>query len=145
MARTIPFRFVLDLLDEAGPFTKPMFGCEAVYIEEKIVLVLRDRPKSKEDNGVWLATTKEHHASLKKIFPRMRSIKVFETPVTGWQVLPVDSPDFEESVEHACHLILAGDPRIGKVPAKRRTRSKNKSAHATQVPRRKSLKKPVRK
>jgi hypothetical protein len=35
--------------------------------------------------------------------------------VTGWQLLPADAPDFETSAANACELVLAGDPRIGKV------------------------------
>ena len=97
-----------------------MFGCVAVYVEEKIVLILRDKPGQTADNGVWLATTQEHHASLRRDFPNMRSIQIFGKKVTGWQILPTDSPDFEESAFRACELILARDPRLGKIP-KRRT------------------------
>jgi hypothetical protein len=53
----------------------------------------------------------------------MRSIKLLGKKVTGWQVLPVDAPDFEEASRLACELILAGDPRIGIVPRERRRRS----------------------
>jgi hypothetical protein len=55
----------------------------------------------------------------------MRSIQVFQTKVTGWQVLPVDAPDFEESALAACELIAARDPRIGKVPGARRARKRS--------------------
>ena len=72
------------------------------------------------DNGVWLATTKDHHDSLRREFPNMRSIEVLGKGVTGWQVLPVDAPDFEEAALRACERILAADPRIGKVPGARR-------------------------
>ena len=98
-----------------------MFGCLAVYVGEKIVLLLRDKPSYPSDNGVWLATTPEHHASLVQEFPNMRSIKLLGKKVTGWQVLPADSIDFEPAVLHACKLILAGDQRIGKVPGGRRS------------------------
>jgi hypothetical protein len=121
--KAVPHEFVLDALAEVGPRTNPMFGCLAVYIKEKIVLILRDKPASPADNGVWLATTEEHHESLRRDFPRMRSIKLLGKKVTGWQVLPVDAPDFEEASRLACELILAGDPRIGKVPRERRRRS----------------------
>ncbi|HTS11477.1 MAG TPA: hypothetical protein VMH00_05115 [Candidatus Limnocylindrales bacterium] len=116
-----PFEFVLDALAVASPWTRPMFGCLAVYVEEKIVLVLRDKDKgATADNGVWLATTIEHHESLRREFPNMRSIKVFGKPVTGWQVLPADAADFEEAALRACELVIAKDPRIGKVPGARR-------------------------
>ena len=98
-----------------------MFGCLAVYVGRKIVLILRDRPTARNDNGVWLATTVEHHESLRREFPSMRSIQVFRKPITNWQNLPSDSPDFEESALRACELILAGDPRIGKIPARKRS------------------------
>jgi hypothetical protein len=111
-----PHAFVLDALAELEPRTNPMFGCLAVYVGEKIVLVLRDKSPADADNGVWLATTPEHHASLKQDFPSMRSIKVFGKPVTGWQVLPASAPDFEEAALHACELVIARDSRIGKVP-----------------------------
>lgn len=115
-----PHEFVLDALRSAQPVTRPMFGCLGVYVEEKIVLILRDRPAYREDNGVWLATTSDHHDSLRRDFPRMRSIGVLGDGVTGWQVLPADGADFEEASLRACELILAGDPRIGKVPKPKR-------------------------
>lgn len=118
--RRVPYEFVLDAIAAAAPLTKPMFGCLAVYVEDKIVLVLRDKPDGSADNGVWLATTKEHHASLVREFPNMRSIRVLSQSVTGWQVLPADASDFEESALRACELVLASDPRIGKVPPPRR-------------------------
>lgn len=119
--KPIPHEFVLDALAPIFPWTRPMFGCIAVYVEEKIVLILRDRPVSPADNGVWLATTAEHHESLHREFPNMRSIKLFGKKVTGWQVLPLDAPDFEQSALRCCELVLSRDPRIGKIPGARRT------------------------
>jgi len=59
--KTIPHAFVLDAIAAASPITRPMFGCLAVYVKEKIVLILRDRRDETADNGVWLATTEDHH------------------------------------------------------------------------------------
>jgi hypothetical protein len=120
----VPHEFVLDALEPLSPVTKPMFGCLAVYVREKIVLILRDRGDEIADNGVWLATSEEHHASLQREFPHMRSIQLFGRPVTHWQVLPADASDFEESAMHACELVLARDPRIGSIPPPRRTVTK---------------------
>ncbi|HZS54520.1 MAG TPA: hypothetical protein VFA65_08970 [Bryobacteraceae bacterium] len=121
--KAIPHEFVLEAIAGLSPYTRPMFGCLAVYIEEKIVLVLRDKDTATADNGVWLATTHEHHASLRDEFPNMRSIQVLGKDVTGWQLLPVDAPDFEQSALRACELITARDERIGKVP-KRKSRAR---------------------
>src|SRR5690242_17807955 len=61
-----PYEFVLEALAPLRPRTNPMFGCLAVYAGEKIVLILRDRPAHTADNGVWLATTREYHESLRR-------------------------------------------------------------------------------
>jgi hypothetical protein len=118
--KPVPHEFVLEAIASLSPQTRPMFGCLAVYVQDKIVLILRDKPTQTADNGVWLATTEEHHQSLRREFPHMRSIKVLGKKVTGWQVLPVDAEDFEEAALRACDLVLARDPRIGKVPGARR-------------------------
>lgn len=126
--KAIPFEFVLEALDPVSPWTRPMFGCVAVYVGEKIVLILRNKESHPEDNGVWLATTREQHAGLRPEFPHMRSIALLGEDVTSWQVLPVTAPDFEESVMRACEMILARDPRIGKIP-----NSKKKAGRKAQV------------
>ncbi|MFY9704095.1 MAG: hypothetical protein WAK02_18230 [Terriglobales bacterium] len=131
--KRVPHEFVLDALAALSPRTRPMFGCLAVYVEDKIVLILRDKDKAGEtDNGVWLATTEDHHRSLRRDFPTMRSIKVLGKnalgkKATGWQVLPADAPDFEEAALRACEFVLAGDPRIGKVPGARRPKATKKA------------------
>lgn len=121
--KTVPHEFVLDGLAPLSPITRPMFGCLAVYVEDKIVLILRDRRKAPGDNGIWLATTVAHHPSLRQEFPRMRSIRVLGKEPTQWQVLPADDPDFEAAAMRACQLILARDSRIGKVPKSRSSRA----------------------
>ncbi len=127
--KDLPFEFVLEELAPAGPETKAMFGAYAIYVDDKIVLILRQKDQSSSDNGVWLATKGEHHDSLRKEFPSMRSIAMFGPGPTGWQILPEDADDFEESVLRACSLVLARDSRIGKVPARQRAlRGRKKSA-----------------
>jgi len=118
--KPVPHEFVLDAIATLSPKTRSMFGCLAIYVRDKIVLILRDKRDQAADNGVWLATTEDHHKSLRREFPNMRSIQVLGKRVTGWQVLPADAQDFEEAAVHACDLVLAGDPRIGKVPGTRR-------------------------
>jgi hypothetical protein len=125
--KKVPFAFVLEELDELSPYTKPMFGCTAIYVpgdEDTIVLILRERGAPKRDDGVWVATTAEHHASLRKEMPCLRSIELFGPGETGWQVIPKGHAEFEEAVMHACTLIRQRDPRIGKVPKRRAARRK---------------------
>jgi hypothetical protein len=118
--KTVPYAFVLDAIAALSPETRPFFGCLAVYVGDKIVLALREKNNATADNGVWLATTQEHHESLRFEFPNMRSIGVLGRDVTHWQILPADAPDFEEAALRACELIVARDERIGKVPKSRR-------------------------
>jgi len=118
--KVVPYEFVLDALAPVAPRTRFMFSCLAVYIEDKIVLFLRDKPANPADNGVWLVTTEQHHESLRREFPNMRSIQLLGKRITGWQVLPADAPDFEQAALRACELVIARDPRIGKVPKPRR-------------------------
>lgn len=112
--KPVPFNFVIENLSVANPTVKAMFGAYAIYLHNKIVLILRD--KKDTDSGVWIATTPEHHLSLKKDFPNMRSIEVFGPGESGWQVMPLDADDFETSVNKVCEFILKGDERIGKIP-----------------------------
>jgi hypothetical protein len=113
--KPVPFDFVLEQLAAANPQVKPMFGCYAVYVGEKIVLMLRKKDTGIEDNGVWVASTAEHQQSLKQQFPVMRPVQVLPTS-SSWQLIPVDADDFEECVLTVCHLVLSNDVRIGKVP-----------------------------
>ncbi len=116
----IPFDFVLEELEPLAPHVRQFFGGWGVYVDEKIVAILVDKERLGGDSGVWIATTREHHASLQPELPSMRSISVFGPKVTGWQNLPKDALSFEDDVLRACALIRTKDPRIGKVPARRR-------------------------
>jgi hypothetical protein len=129
--KAVPYEFVLDALADLPTETRTMFGCLAVYLGDKIVLILRDGRQPPADNGVWLATTEEHHPSLAREFPNMRSIQLFGNKITGWQVLPAAAPDFEQAALHACELIVARDPRIGKVPKSRQKSTKRAAGAVT--------------
>ena len=149
-----PFAWVLDEIAPLDPTTRPMFGCTAVYARGKIVLILRQKG-GQPDDGVWLATTRDHHATLRRELPSMRSIAVFGDGETGWQVLPEEMDGFEEEVLRACALVRAEDPRIGKVPKPRRrslrgkasapSASAKKAGTSTKTAGRKTAKKPATK
>jgi len=125
MKKEIPFDFVLEKLLSLSPQVRPMFGCYAVYANERLVLILRNHARFPNDNGVWIATSREFHASLKKELKTLRTINLLGGGnETNWQNLPVDDDHFEEEVDKACDLILKGDPRIGVIPKKKRKVSK---------------------
>jgi len=60
--KPIPHAFVLEAISTLSPYTRPMFGCLAVYVRQNRVDPA-DKPTNTADNGVWLATTQEHHQS----------------------------------------------------------------------------------
>lgn len=98
-----------------------MFGALAVYVGEKIVFLLRDRTDYPGANGVWIATSKNGQESLSAEFPNAQPVRIMGKEIAGWQLLPVDAVDFEESALRACELVLRKDPRIGKVPNSKRS------------------------
>jgi 16S rRNA C1402 (ribose-2'-O) methylase RsmI len=116
------YSFVVDLLFETEPRVRAMFGAHAIYIGERLVLVTRKKTEHPEANGVWVATTKEHHESLKKEFPSLSSIIILSNgkSETNWQMISENEDDFEESVSRICELIRKGDQRIGTLPKKKK-------------------------
>lgn len=133
--KKIPFDFILDLLAPLTPRTNPMFGSYGVYVGEMIVLVLRHRDNHSEVNGVWIATDKINHESLRKDFPSMTSIYILSDGKgeTNWQMIPEHADDFESSAIKLCELILLGDPRIGKIPKPKKKKTNTDSTNAKPV------------
>ena len=118
--KRVPHEFVLDAIAEVRPTTRAMFGALAVYVGEKIVFLLRDRPDDPQANGVWLAILTEFQESLHAEFPNTGTVRIMGKDISGWRLLAVDADDFEASALHACELVVRNDPRIGKVPSKKR-------------------------
>jgi hypothetical protein len=117
-----PYSFVLEELSESalGPRvrTKPMFGALAIYVDQKIVFILRKKEDPPlHDDGIWVAMQPEHNTSVKRELPALRPIAFFaERAFYGWLNLPEEVDGFEEAALHACRLVIAGDPRFGKIP-----------------------------
>src|SRR3989338_10534426 len=111
--KKIPYEFVLDYLLSVDPVVKPMFGCHAIYIGEKIFLILRDKPDHTSANGIWIATSKEYHPGLKKEIPSLKSIDILSggKSETNWQMISNENDAFETSAIKICEMILKGDKR----------------------------------
>jgi hypothetical protein len=75
--KNIPFNFVFNYLVPLDVTVKPMFGLWEIYVNGKIMLILRQRQDLPEINGVWIGTNKEHHKSLKSDLPSL-------CPVSGY-------------------------------------------------------------
>jgi hypothetical protein len=76
MAKKIPFDFLIEELSSINPLVKAFFGAHGVYRGEVILFILRKKEEHTDDNGIWVATYKEHHDSLKKEIPDLRNINL---------------------------------------------------------------------
>jgi len=118
-----PHPFVLEALEPLHPEIRRMFSGFAVYSGNLLILMLRDRPTSPADNGVWLVlseTTNPADPTLRRDFPSLRRIELLGDKINHWLLVPSDSPTFESESLHACDLLLRHDPRLGRVPKSRR-------------------------
>ena len=123
--RSAPYPFIVEALAPLEPEVRPMFSDFAVYVREKIVLMLRDSPKHPEDNGVWLVfseTANPADPKIHKDFPSLRLIKLLGGKIAHWRLIPADSATFESEALHACELLLKHDVRFGRIPQSRQTR-----------------------
>lgn len=118
--RQTPFQFVLDELLPVRPAVKQMFGFTYIYLDEKLLLSLRESVKQPQFNGVWLYTEAEHIESLRREFPQLprRCFWRSRKSGSGWVILASTLEDFEECAFRACELILRGDRRVGRVTRK---------------------------
>jgi hypothetical protein len=124
--RSIPYPFILEALAPLNPEVRPMFSGHCVYIADKAVFMLRDSDKATHDNGLWLIFSEDFDQSpspsvLRSEFPCIRPIQLLNGKIKHWLLLPADAPDFESSALHACDLLLAHDPRLGRIPKSRQS------------------------
>ncbi len=115
MAKPAPYDFVFDYLP-LNITVKPRFGMHYIYLDKKIMLILRKAAKNTDLNGIWVATSKEHHQSLENDIPAMTNFILDngEMHDSGWRLLKAGDEDFETAAIDVCELIAHGDKRIGK-------------------------------
>jgi hypothetical protein len=121
--RKPPHSFVVEALAPLNPEVRRMFSGFAVYVGDRLVLMLRDHAKSARDNGVWLVLsegTDPTDQGLRREFPSLRPVELLGNKIGHWLVIPSDSPDFEMESLQACDLLLRHDVRLGRIPQSRR-------------------------
>lgn len=118
MKKPMPFDFLLDYLPPSVVI-KPAIGMYYIYFDGKIVFIFRKVGKNPQHNGIWIATRREDHASLKSEIPAVTDFE-FEDHVTepNWLQLKDDHEDFEEASIALCELVSRRDKRIGKATPK---------------------------
>ncbi len=119
MKKTMPYDFLLDYLP-ASVVIKPAIGMYYIYFEGKIVLIFRKVLKNPQHNGIWIATKRGDHASLKATIPAVIDFVFGEEEALepNWLQLKDDQDDFEEAAIALCELISRHDKRIGKTTPK---------------------------
>lgn len=121
--RKLPHAFVIEALAPLAPEVRRMFSGFAVYIGDRLVCMLRDHPRSPQDNGLWLVlseSTSPADRGLRREFPSLRPIELLGNKIGHWLLIPSDGPNFEKEALHACDLLLHHDPHLGRVPKSRR-------------------------
>ena len=130
--KSAPYPFIVEALAPLEPEVRPMFSAFAVYVGEKIVLMLRDSLKQPEDNGVWLVFSETANLAdprIREDFPSLRVINLLGGKIGHWQLIPADSPTFEPEALHACELLLKHDVRFGRIPQSRKARPSKARRH----------------
>ena len=90
-----------------------------IYLGKRIMIILRRSNNQPELNGVWVATSKNHHESLKNNVPELGNFFINNDERHGnWLFLQDTADDFEGAAIKVCELILHGDPRIGRLTEK---------------------------
>jgi hypothetical protein len=115
MAKVVPYDFVFDYLPD-NIVVRPMFGMHYIYLNKKIILILRRINKNHDLNGIWIATSKEHHQSLEGDVPSLTDFVLDNGDMhdSGWRLIREDDDNFETSAILICEMISHGDKRIGK-------------------------------
>lgn len=149
MAKEPAFAFVIEELMSSRIADqvriKAMFGAHAVYRGDKIHFILRHKGDgTRRDDGIWVVIGEDHVTSVRKDFPALRKIEIFEgmskKANPTWWNLPETAPSFESDAGQLIELVLRGDERLGKIPKSKLPKTKRVKAQKKKVIRKKGKK-----
>jgi hypothetical protein len=114
-----PLLWVVDpIMDEPSYIDRAWFGCRAIYLHGRLMLVLCSGEEPW--NGLLIPTEKEFHDSIRQEFE-----DVVQHPVLKkWLYLPENSEDFEAVVMDIVEAIRIGDQRFGVEPKPRASKKR---------------------
>ena len=113
--KTFKQEWVLDAFVEHPTFfTKRMFGGLAVYLFERLMLLLVEPTKSGRWtwHGVLVCTDFKHHASIQAEFPALRPHEVLRK----WLFIDSKHEDFASTMEAMAKHAASNDQRFGVLP-----------------------------
>jgi len=115
-----PLLWVVEsIIDEPSYIDRAWFGCRAIYLHGRLMLVL----SSGEEpwNGLLIATEHEFHYSIRNDFEY-----VVQHPVLRkWLYLPEAAEDFETVAMDIVESIRLGDKRFGVEPKERKRKQRS--------------------
>jgi hypothetical protein len=95
-----------------------MFGCEACYVDGRLVLVLADTEEPW--NGLLVPTEREHQPKLRAQYPALSPHPI----LPKWLYLPAELDQFETVAQAIVRSICMGNELIGVIPSEKRKRRK---------------------
>jgi hypothetical protein len=111
---------VESVMEDPSYIERRMFGCLAVYLYGRMVLLLTEGEEPW--NGLLIPTEHKYHNSVLNEFK-----DIVQHPVLKkWLYLPENTEDFESVASDVVHAIEMNDPRFGVEPKERKPRKGKK-------------------
>jgi len=110
-----PLGWLLEPLEDHPTYLRrKMFGCEAAYLNGRLMLVLASGEEPW--NGLMVATGREFHQALQTEWRQLKP-----HPVLGkWLYISQTDPDFDRVATAIVKCVRQGDTRIGVEPKPRK-------------------------
>jgi hypothetical protein len=117
-----PLLWVVEsLMEEPSYLEKPMFGCLAIYLHGRLMLVLASGEEPWD--GLLIPTEHQFHDAILKEF---RDV-VQHSVLKKWLYLPEATEDFESVASDIVEAVRMNDPRFGVEPQERISKRKRKT------------------
>jgi hypothetical protein len=117
--KTHPLLWVVEaLMEEPSYLPKPMFGCLAIYLHGRLMLVLASGQEPW--NGLLIPTEHQSHDAIVKEFQEV----VQHSVLKKWLYLPEAIEDFETVASDIVEAVRMNDQRFGVEPKERISKRK---------------------
>jgi hypothetical protein len=117
-----PLLWVVEsLMEEPSYLEKPMFGCLAIYLHGRLMLVLASGEEPW--NGLLIPTEHQFHDAILKEFSDI----VQHSVLKKWLYLPEATEDFETVASDIVEAVRMNEQRFGVEPKERVSRRKRKT------------------
>jgi hypothetical protein len=120
--KTHPLLWVVEsLMEEPSYLEKSMFGCLAIYLHGRLILVLASGEEPWD--GLLIPTEHQFHDAIQKEF---RDV-VQHSVLKKWLYLPEATEDFETVASDIVEAVRMNDQRFGVEPKEQISKRKRKT------------------